>query len=128
MEGSVDPVSLIYDGECPFCSRFARYTRLKKTLSTMRLINAREGGPEVDQAVARGLVLDEGMVLVIGSAYYHGDACLNRLALMSSESDPINRLNAFLFRSPTISRLAYPILRSGRNLVLRLLGRSKMGL
>jgi hypothetical protein len=67
------------------------------------------------------------MVLVIGENYYHGAACLNRLALMSSRSDVFNRLNCFLFRSALLSKLSYPILRAGRNLVLRILGRSKLG-
>ncbi len=84
-------------------------------------------GSEVEQAVAKGFDLDEGMVLVMEGAYYHGDACLNRLALMSSRSDLFNRANFALFRSPSVSRVCYPVLRFGRNMTLRLLGRSKLG-
>lgn len=119
--------TLIYDGECPFCSRYARYVRLSRAVGELELVDARKGGVDVERAKARGLKLDEGMVLVIGDNYYHGAACLNRLALMSSRSDTFNRLSFFLFRSASLSRLSYPILRAGRNFVLRLLGRSKMG-
>jgi len=48
------------------------------------------------------------------------------LALLSTPSSGFNRLNAALFRSPTASRLLYPVLRAGRNAVLRLLGRGKI--
>ena len=118
---------LIYDGNCPFCSRYTRYLRLKQTVGGIQLIDARGGGPEVAQAIAKGFDLDEGMVLVMDGAYYHGDACLNRLALMSSRSDLFNRVNFALFRSPFVSRVSYPVLRFGRNLVLKLLGRPKLG-
>ena len=120
-------VTLIYDGECPFCRRFARYTRLKEAVGRLRLVDAREGGPEVERARAAGYRLDEGMVLAMGGELYHGDACLNRLALLSSRSDFLNRLSARLFSSPRAARLAYPVLRFGRNTALRLLGRRPMG-
>ena len=119
---------LIYDGDCPFCSRYSRYMRLKQTVGEIRLVNAREGGTDVDRAVAKGFDLDEGMVLVMDGAYYHGDACLNRLALMSSRSDLFNRVNFALFRSPSFSKVSYPVLRFGRNMVLRILGRPKLDL
>jgi hypothetical protein len=45
---------------------------------------------------------------------------------MSGPSDLFNRLNAALFRSPRVARLLYPMLRGGRNAVLRLLGRTKL--
>lgn len=89
----------------------------------MKLLDAREGGPEVDEVVANGFDLNEGMVLIIDDDYYHGAECINRLALMSSRSDTFNRLNYFLFRSANLSRVGYPVLRAGRNLVLRLLRR-----
>lgn len=119
---------IIYDGDCPFCSRYVTMLRLRETLGTIRLVDAREGGPEVDEALARGLDLDEGMALRLNGVYYHGDECIHRLALLSSPSGLFNRVNAAIFRSERLSRLLYPVLRSGRNTALLLLGRKKMGL
>jgi predicted DCC family thiol-disulfide oxidoreductase YuxK len=116
---------IIYDGQCPFCSRYVTLLRLRDTLGRVELVNAREGGPVVDEIFAAGLDLDEGMVLKIGDRLYHGEECIHRLALLSSSSTLFNRINRAIFRSPTLSRLLYPLLRSGRNGVLRLLGRSK---
>jgi predicted DCC family thiol-disulfide oxidoreductase YuxK len=127
-ETAMSETIILYDGDCPFCSRYVRVLRLRETLGEVRLINARDGGPEVEAAVARGLDLDEGMVLRLDGTYYHGDDCIHRLALLSSPSGVFNRVNAAIFRSERLSRLLYPVLRSGRNTLLGLLGREKLNL
>ena len=126
MVNEASPTLLIYDGACPFCSRYVRYLRLKEAVGELRLIDARAGGPEVEEARSQGFDLDEGMVLRHGGVYHHGADCLNRLALMSSPSGIFNRVNAALFRSPRLSALGYPLLRCGRNLALRLLRRPRL--
>ena len=123
-----ETVYLVYDGECPFCSAYVNYVRVQKSIGTFKLIDAREGGPIVDDIIERGFDLDEGMVLVMNGQYYHGHDCINHLALLSTSSGVFNRINAFIFRSKTVSRLLYPVLRFGRNLVLRMLGRKKFSL
>lgn len=118
--------AIVYDGDCPFCSRYVQLVRLRKSLGDVELINAREGGPIVDEVVAKGFDLDEGMILKMDGRFYHGDECIHRLALLSTPSDAFNRLNHLVFRSRTASRLLYPVLRTGRNTVLRLLGRTRL--
>ena len=118
--------TLIYDGDCPFCSRYVRLVRLRRTIGPVELVNARSDHPAVAAARDRGLDLDAGMVLVLDGVDYHGDACLSRLALLSSRSDLFNRITFALFRRPAIARWAYPILRAGRNATLRLLGRPRL--
>lgn len=125
MEGT--NATLVYDGECPFCQRFARLLRLRETID-MQLIDARGGGGEVEEIVAAGYNLDEGMVLAIGGRFYHGDACLHALALLSSNSTPFNRLNKRIFSSPRVAKILYPVLRCARNAVLKLLGRKPLDL
>jgi predicted DCC family thiol-disulfide oxidoreductase YuxK len=119
---------VVYDGECPFCSRYVGLVRLRDAVGRVRLVNAREPDPLVDELKREGFDLDEGMVLVMGGRRYHGADCINMLAMLSTPVGAFNRLNAALFRSPTASRLLYPVLRAGRNLVLRLLGRTKIGM
>lgn len=124
---SEEPLLLIYDGECPFCSRYVRLLRLRETVGELQLLDARHDGPEVAALQALGYVIDEGMVLKMAGRYYHGDDCLHVLAMMSSQQGWFNRLNFWLFRSAAASRIAYPILRAGRNLVLKIMGRRKLG-
>lgn len=122
-----DTAYLIYDGECPFCSQYARLTRLRSSMGGLELINARDGGPRVDEVRALGLQLDEGMVLQMGDSIYHGADCLHRLALMSSRSGVFNGLTYAIFKNEQLSRALYPVLRAGRNLTLKLLRKTPLG-
>lgn len=117
---------LVYDGECPVCSTYVRYMRIKESVGNLTLVNAREGGKWVEEVRDAGYDLDEGMVLLYGGRIYHGADCINMLALLSSRSGMFNKVNAAIFRQPTLSRVLYPVLRTGRNLLLRLLGRKKL--
>ena len=117
---------LVYDGQCPFCSRYARLVRLRQAVGRLRLVDAREGGPIVDEVTRAGLDIDEGMVLRIGGRLYHGADCIHAIALLSTPAGPFNRLNAALFRSRRLSRLLYPVLRAGRNAVLALRGTGRI--
>lgn len=117
---------LVYDGDCPFCSRYVALLRLRDSFGPVRLVDARSGHPVVQQLYRQGYDLDEGMALVDGDTIYHGDECLHRLALMTTPSGVFNRFNAAVFRSKSASAVLYPILRGGRNLTLRLLGRRKI--
>ncbi len=121
-----EPLVIVYDGECPFCSRYVRLLSLKKAVGEVRLIDAREGGSFAAEIQRSGLDLNEGMVVRYGGRLYHGSDCVHLLAMLSTESGAFNRLNALMFRSKTLSRVLYPVLRMGRNLTLRLLGRSKI--
>lgn len=116
---------IVYDGECPFCSAYTRYVRLRDAVGPVQLVDARDGGPLVDEVLRAGFDLDEGMVLKLGGRYYHGSDCVHMLATLSSGSSAFNRLNGWIFASPARARHLYPVLRAGRNAVLRLLGRRK---
>jgi predicted DCC family thiol-disulfide oxidoreductase YuxK len=119
---------VVYDGACPVCSSYVRYVRIKKSAGSLTVINARDGGPWVDRVRQAGTNLDEGMTLFYGGRLYHGVDCVHMLALLSTSSGAFNRINAAVFRRPTLAKVLYPILRAGRNLLLRILGRSKLNL
>ncbi len=138
MSASADPVAvqadgdtsdstyLIYDGECPFCAAYVKFMRLRQSVGPVRLIDAREGGAEVQRARADGFDLDDGMLFHYGGRDYHGADALNIMAMLSSESAWFSKLNGALFKSPRVAAVAYPVLRAGRNTALRLLGRKKI--
>lgn len=123
---SPDETILVYDGACPFCSRYVKLLRLRAAVGDVRLQDARDGGAVVAEIQAQGLSLDEGMVLIHQGQYHHGADCLHRLALMTTPSGAFNRLTASVFRSRRLSRAVYPALRCGRNAVLFLLGRPRL--
>jgi predicted DCC family thiol-disulfide oxidoreductase YuxK len=125
---SDDSPVLVYDGECPVCSAYVRWVRLRDSVGPVELINARDGGPMVEKIRQANLDLDEGMVLWYGKRFYHGADCINMLAMLSSGSGFFNRMNAAIFSKPRLAAALYPVLRAGRNTLLRILGRSRLTL
>jgi predicted DCC family thiol-disulfide oxidoreductase YuxK len=117
---------LLYDGECPLCSRYVVHVRLREAIGPVTLANAREYPQLVDEVRRLGYDIDAGMVLKLNGRYYHGADCIHALALLTTPAGWFNRLISLAFRSRAFSRLAYPVLRAGRNLTLRLLGRSPL--
>lgn len=109
---------LIYDGECPFCTRYADYVAIKKRLPDLELLDARAQPDHaaVREARAKGLIIDEGMLLIDGEMVLHGAEALAALSAPGS-----------MIASPKMAQRVYPFMRSGRNLILRMLGRKKMG-
>ncbi len=120
-------LTIVYDGECPFCTSFIRLVRLRETAGPVELVNARDTHPILKEICARGLDLDEGMVVRIGEEYLHGDAAMTALSLLSTPSGVFNRAMGMLFRSPKRAAAVYPILVRGRNATLRLLRRKPIG-
>ncbi len=121
-----DTVWIVYDGACPFCASYVQMVRLRDAVGDVQLVNARDGGPIVEEVLERGFDLDEGMAMKIGERYYHGAQVMQMIAMMSSDSGALNQLHAWVFRSPTRAKLLYPWLRTGRNAVLRLLGHTPL--
>jgi predicted DCC family thiol-disulfide oxidoreductase YuxK len=117
---------LLYDGECPFCSRYVRHVRLRAAIGPITLANAREHAALLEEVRRLGFDVDTGMVLKLDGNYYHGADCIHALALLTTPSGWFNRINSLVFRSATASKVLYPILRAGRNLTLRLLGRTRL--
>jgi predicted DCC family thiol-disulfide oxidoreductase YuxK len=116
---------LVYDGACPFCTGFVRYTRLRDAIGPLAMIDSRSRRPELDEVRRRGFDLDQGMLLKLHGTFYHGAEAVHVLALLSTGSGFFNRTLSTVFRSPAAARLLYPVLRSGRNLTLFLLGRRR---
>jgi hypothetical protein len=103
-----------------------KFSRLKQAIGPVRLINARQGGPEVDFVKQQSLDLDEGMAMYYQGQLYHGGECLHLMALLSTQHGLFNRVTAWFFSSPGRARISYPTLRRCRNVVLHLLGRQKI--
>lgn len=70
--------------------------------------------------------MDEGFVLKIGDQFYHGSDAIHRLALLSTRTGVFNRMNFLIFKSKKLSHFLYPVLKSGRALLLKMLGKRKL--
>jgi len=119
-------IFLIYDEECPMCDNYCRMVNIRESVGELILVNAREESQLLTAITQRGLNIDQGMVLVVNDNFYYAGQAINMLSLMSSRNGQFNQLNYWVFRSKRVSRILYPILRSCRNLVLKLLDKTKI--
>jgi len=118
-------LTVYYDGECPFCTRYIRMLRLSRSVE-VALVDLRTCGPVRDDLRAQGFDVDRGMVVETEGRRVGGADAVNTLALLSTPSDSLNRINRALLSSPRLARILYPLLRMGRWLSLFLLGRRLM--
>jgi predicted DCC family thiol-disulfide oxidoreductase YuxK len=119
-------VLVVYDKQCPACDYYCNMVRIKESVGRLVLKDARDAGPIMDEITARGLDIDQGMVVKVGSELYYGSDAIHVLALMGTNRGFFNRLAYLSFRSKRASRVIYPILRACRNLLLKLLGKTKI--
>ena len=123
---SIASIILVYDGDCPVCRNYTRHLSIRKAAGTFELVNARDNPPIVQEINAAQLDLDEGFVLKIGDRFFHGSDAIHRLALLSTRTGVFNRMNFLVFKSKTLSYFLYPLLKSGRALLLGMLGKRKL--
>jgi predicted DCC family thiol-disulfide oxidoreductase YuxK len=119
-------ILLVYDKECPLCNAYCRMARIKESVGNLRLVDARDPSAVMDEITLKGLDIDQGMVLKVDDNLYYGSDAIHILSLMSSRSGIFNRLTYWVFRSRGLSHFLYPILRFFRNLLLKLLGKTKI--
>jgi predicted DCC family thiol-disulfide oxidoreductase YuxK len=117
-----EEILLVYDKECPACDNYCRVVRVHESAGDLKLVDAREESEVMREITARGWDIDQGMVLKAGGRLYYGSDAIHALALISSRSGIFNRLNYWIFRSGTLSAILYPVLRAFRNLLLKILG------
>ncbi len=121
-----DGLSVVYDGDCPFCRTYVQMLRLREATGEVRLINARME-PELTEELRRsGADLDQGMFLAYGGNNYYGEAAVHLLACLSSPAGWLNRIASALLRRRLIAKFLYPVLRVGRALTLQVLRREKL--
>lgn len=120
-----EDVTLIYDGQCPVCTAYS--CNVDAGPARLNRVDARSGNAEVQKAIEAGVDLDDGMVVLHQGQLYHGAEAMHRMALLAPKSGLRNRVNHLLFGNLAIARAVYPALRAGRNALLRILGRQKIG-
>lgn len=121
-----DEILLVYDHQCPVCDTYCRQVRLRPSEGRLRLVDARNESETREEITRRGWDIDQGMVLRTGDELYYGAEAIHQLALLGKRSDPFNLLNYLAFRWSWAAKLIYPALRTLRNLLLKILGRTKI--
>jgi predicted DCC family thiol-disulfide oxidoreductase YuxK len=119
-------LSVIYDGQCPFCANFVRWYRLRENVGAVALVDARCEPALVRQLRSMGMEVNEGMIVRWQGQYHFGADAMRLLAQLAAARGPFGRLNHLMFHNPTAAALLYPLLTTGRRLTLWLLGRPRV--
>ncbi len=121
-----EEILLVYDRECPACNAYCQVVKIRESVGNLRIVDARENSEVLHEITAKGLDIDQGVVLKMGDQLYYGSDAIHTLALIGSRSGILNRINYWVFRSKTMSSILYPFLRFLRNFLLKILGKSKI--
>ena len=76
---------MLYDGECPFCSFYARKSKFKTQAGRpLTLIDANRAPDLVAELRKDGCEVEEGMALVLDGRRYQGASAMTALEAMAS--------------------------------------------
>lgn len=120
-----EQTNIIYDGSCPVCSAYIRHTDLEDS-SKVNYIDARQCPDIVCQFLEQGIDLDEGLVVTTGNEVHHGADAMHVLSALTNRHGFWNRAMTWMFGTQQSSRIIYPVFRTGRNFLLRLLRRPRL--
>jgi len=118
---------ILYDGECPVCSRYVALTRLRSLRPDIAVLDARRNPAIVAELRSQGYDVNEGVIVKLGSRIHIGAAATRLLSDLSSQNPIVRRWAVYALIGGPWSESVYPALRTCRNGLLRLLGRGQIG-
>ncbi|EGR0268966.1 DUF393 domain-containing protein [Vibrio alginolyticus] len=115
-----DVIKIVYDGECPVCTRFVRFlSQSKKRNAGIELIDARNNLDIVYFLEKEECIyIDNDFALFIFDKWHSGGSALSILVLLDQPN--FQKLNLLIAK---LLNKVYPILRYGRRLLLKVLGK-----
>jgi predicted DCC family thiol-disulfide oxidoreductase YuxK len=119
-------VLLVYDRQCPVCDAYCRAVARQGSLPGLELVDARITSPLMEEITRRGLDIDQGMVVRVDGELHYGAEAIHVLAALGEPGSALERVNRQLFGSARRARQLYPLLRAGRNLLLKALRRRRI--
>lgn len=120
---SLGDLTVIYDGECPFCRSYVSLMKLRNAVGSVSLIDAREKSSATRELTHRGYDLNQGMAVIYGETIYFGKDAVVLISSLINQSGVTSKLIAVLLREPRRAALFYPMMKMGRRITLNLLGK-----
>jgi predicted DCC family thiol-disulfide oxidoreductase YuxK len=115
---------LLYDGECPACTSYIAFSRLRQLRPDIQLLDARTHPDLVEEFRRRGYEINTGMVMQLDGKIVFGAEVTRIIARLAGDAGPLRRTVLWNLGAAPWSRALYPLLNRGRKLLLLLLGRS----
>jgi predicted DCC family thiol-disulfide oxidoreductase YuxK len=117
-------LTLIYDGECPFCQAFALRSELAAGVPDLSIVDGRQAPELRRQLLDQGLSLRNGAMLMDGDQVWHGSAAIAELSSRMQPSDALLQVLHRMFRHRGRAAFFYPALLLARRIALALKGLS----
>ncbi len=121
-----DRIEVVYDKECPICDFYCQHIGVRESVGELVRIDARDDSEIMNEITSLGLDIDEGMVVRVGDEIHYGADAIHELTKLSSEKGFVNTAARLSFGSRRLARLLYPLFKSLRNLLLKVLGKSRI--
>ena len=121
-----DRIEVVYDKECPICDFYCQRIDVRESVGELVLIDARDDSEIMNEITSLGLDIDEGMVVRVRDEIHYGADAIHELANLSSEKGFVNTAARLSFGSRRLARLLYPLFKSLRNLLLKMLGKFRI--
>ena len=113
-------VEVIYDGQCPFCSKYVELIELKKYYD-LKLIDARENRKIVNRIQKKiKKNINDGMFVLINNQIYFGASAMNVLEKKNFSQKKLSKIINLIFSKKILSSILYPFLAKLRKLYLLL--------
>jgi predicted DCC family thiol-disulfide oxidoreductase YuxK len=103
LENRSGRLSIIYDGECPFCANFVKLYAIRKKVAEVELIDARGEPRLVQELRSRGMDINEGMVVIWQGRYYFGAAGMHLLSMLGTKAGIFGIFNQLLFQNRRVA-------------------------
>lgn len=118
-------IEVVYDDECPVCHHYCARLEANESVN-LKLTDARKPGETMDIINARGLDIDEGMVMRKGNEIFYGSEAIHEISKYTHSHNSTGLMNRFIFRYRTLAVIVYPLMKEVRNLILRMKGIKKI--
>lgn len=121
-----EKIELVYDDQCPVCRTYCTNVKLDDSSVKLELVDARKDSALMNDITARGLDIDEGMVLKVGDDLYYGSDAMHQIALRARKKGWSAWMNRLFFSTHGMAHIFYPAGKAVRNLILKLAGIEKI--
>jgi predicted DCC family thiol-disulfide oxidoreductase YuxK len=119
LEKSIQKITLYYDKECPFCSKYANFLKLKENFK-ITLKDARENLDEIS-IVCGNLDINDGFIVVYKNDCFQGAKALAFLNSAVDKTTILGKLHFFFSYENVFSKVLYKILFILRKVILFIL-------
>ncbi len=111
-------LTFVYDGECPFCNKFAELLELKANIPDFQIRDARDN----PSYLPKGYDMDlNGAILFNDNNILYGAEAINFISTqIENPSDSLLRVLAVVFSSNQRTKFLFPILLIARRFTLLL--------